>query len=387
MLVAPNLGSWSTLECRSALSICDTIVFKAAALGSYPQLARKELRARIALSDEHTKIARKADKVLLAKVAKAKTITVTRINSWVKAWAKAFDNYTDEVMSDIEDVVSFGNYAGKRVTYQRAFGAPQSITVYQGPPYRDRTPINERVEVSKATLDIKPSTTLEDERAIAQILKGQRFWIGKYHNDILSKQIQQIAKDILLEQGLPAKEAGAKLAQTLGYVNGYKKAKPKVTIPKGWSGSTQQYFDGVAANAATVSRIHGQMRAMVEMGIERYEIINALDERTCSRCNMMNGAVLDVRKSYQQIVDIIGGPPGAAATGAPWLSEADFASRFQTKGASGLQDDGVGYPPFHFKCRCSVDIIPDQIFTTVTIPATVQVPAGAKPVVGPREEV
>jgi hypothetical protein len=374
-------AKWSDDELRRALSITEEIVFKATALGPYQRLAAKELRLRSVLANVHVRIARKADKALLTAFKNTKgKVTEKTIERFVSVWAKAFKGYADDVVKDVADVVAFAQHAGKQVTYQRVFGAPKDDIVYQGPPFKDRTPIETEVKVEKAATSVDPSTTLQDLKAIEQITRGQKFWIGKYHSEILSKQIQQITRDIILKQGLSSRAAGIALGEALGYVNGYIPVKPKVTIPKGWSGSTLQYFDGVAANAATVSRIHGQMHAMIELGFDRYEVVNGLDERTCVRCEAINGDTLEVRKSYQQMVEVIGGPPGAIPAGHPWLSETDFMSKYKSSGAAGLQGVGAGYPPFHFKCRCTIDIVPDSAFTTVAVPPATVAPPRAKPI-------
>lgn len=375
------LSAWSDAELQAAVTAADEVLLKAVAADAFTQLAAKELRLREQLARSHAKTAKPADKAFVKRVAAVESLTEARINREVARYVKAWRGFVSANSATLDDTIAFGNYAGKRVIYQRMFGRKQPA-VYEGPPYSDRSPKETYpVPVEKASLDIRPSTTLADERAIAQISKGQKFWIGKYHDDAFSNQIQQITREVMLERGLGRQEAGRVLGESLGYVNGYIPVKPAVEIPEGWTGGIKQYFDGVAANAATLSRIHGSFEAMMEMGIDVYEILNPLDERTCARCDLMNGAILDVRTSYQHMVDLIGAPPGTIPDRMPWLSESEFISRHAAGGAARLQKEGVGYPPFHFKCRCSVDVRPDQITSTVRVPATVAVPSGAKLVV------
>lgn len=378
------LATWSDIELGKAMALVHEVVFKALGLDDYQRLAMMEARLRNRLSNVHIAIAKEADKRLVASIVSARKIDEELIDRLVDRWSKAFSGYADKVVPDVGDVDEFGHYSGKRAVYQRLFGAPQSVILYQGPPYRERVSSNatiiEKAKTTRTTLNIKPSVTLADQQAIDQIKAGQKYWIGKYHSTVLNKQIKQVSSDVILKQGLPIREAGTKLGEALGYVNGYLPVKPTVVIPSGWTGSTLQYFDGVAANAATVARIHGSLTAMVETGVNRYEIINPLDERTCDICELLNGAVMDVKIAYQQITDVISSDnPEAAKEMLPWLSEKEVKERFAAGGAGKLQADGVGIPPFHFKCRCTVDVSPDSFTSPISIPPSVETPPGAKP--------
>lgn len=393
---AIDFSSWTDEELELGEQIATVALCKALALGDeYTQLAFAELRLREKLSRTHTKIAKGADRRYVREVRAASRINSEWIQSHVGKYVKNWNGWADDNEKSVIEVTKLAYITGKTAIYRRAFGAKER-PIYNGPPYEQRAPVAEiPVSVEKAVSSaINPHTTLTDARAIEQIVKGQMFWIGKYHNDVLRKQIEQVTREILLEQGLPRGEAARRLAAELGYNNGYLPVKPVAPIPTGWKGSTKQYFDGVAANAATVSRIHSSITAIYELGFDVYEVLNPIDERTCPICDTMSGAVLDVRQAYQHMQEVIGAAnPEQVKIDHPWLSVSDFISRipqfqvqpdgskvFSESGVRSIITSGTGYPPYHFKCRCSVDVRPDSVVRPVTVPADVDMPRGVNPI-------
>lgn len=377
-----QFASWTDEELERGEQIATVTLCKALAIGDgYTQLAFAEQRLRQRLSRTHMAIARRADQQYIREVRAASKINMPWIKKHVGQYVASWDKWANDNAKAVEEVIRLAHVTGKTSIYQRAFGEEQRA-IYNGPPYEQRAPVAEvPIEKVKAAALITPHTTLADAEAIRQITRGQMFWIGKFHDKELRKQIEQVSKEILLEQGLPREDAARRLATELGYNNGYLPVKPVAPIPAGWKGSTKQYFDGVAANAATVSRIHSSLTAMVELGFSVYEVLNPGDERTCPICDSMNGAVLNVRPAYQHIQEVIGAThPSHVKAAHPWISPGAFAAELRTRGMGGMVSAGLGYPPFHFKCRCSVDIRPESLTRPVTIPPDVKVPPKIRPI-------
>ncbi len=377
---------WTDAELDLAEQITTSLMCKAAAVSPYTELALAEQRLRDRLTRSNIKIARAADRWYIDEVNRAKKITDAFIRRTTERYITRWNDWGDDNAAAVRDVVELGHVAAKTVIYQRAFGAPRRA-IYNGPPFESTAPkVVLEVPVEKATpyAGVSPSVTLADTRAIDQIAKGQQFWIGNYHGDVVQTQVVSISRDVLLLQGLPRDVAAERLALALGYNNGYLPVKPVAHVPTGWKGSTKQYFDGVAANAATVSRIHGSLTAMVEMGFDVYEWLNPIDERTCPICNSMNGAILEVRPAFQHVTEVIGATdPAAVMDLAPWLNPAQHAAELKAAGAGGMIDKGLGYPPAHFRCRCAIDIRPDALTRAVQVPPATKVPKKAKPVKPP----
>jgi hypothetical protein len=344
---------WTSAELDLAEQITTALMCKAAAVSPYTELALAEQRLRDRLTRSNIKIAKPADRWYIDEVKRAKKFTEAFIERTTERYITRWDRWADDNAAAVHDVVEMGHHAAKTVIYQRAFGAPRPA-IYNGPPFESTAPKAELevpVEKAAAYAGVKPSVTLPDVQAIDQIAKGQQFWIGNYHTDIVQTQVVSISRDVLLLQGLPREVAAERLALALGYNNGYLPVKPVAHVPTGWNGSTKQYFDGVAANAATVSRIHGSLTAMVELGFDVYEILNPIDERTCPICDSMNGEILEVRPAFQHVTDVIGASdPAAVQDLAPWLNPTQFAAELKASGAGGMIGKGLGYPPFHFKC-------------------------------------
>lgn len=233
--------------------------------------------------------------------------------------------------------------------------------------------------------EIKPQFDAIDKNAVAALSKQQVFWIGNHYNKNLSKQITSTSSDVMLKQGLSRKDAAAELSSQLATTFGYSPASPKggpyLNIPSGWKGSGQQYLEGLSTNAVTVARNYGAMRSLSQAGVTHYEIVNPGDERECDRCkyiqqqtNAQPLAVADAQTRMQ--LELNAKKPDDIRGLHPWAKNIS-----QLKGSKNLVGDGYGLPPFHFRCRCSVDITGEgpMFDTTVTPPPVPAAPSAGFP--------
>ncbi len=118
----------------------------------------------------------------------------------------------------------------------------------------------------------------------------------------------------------------------------------------------------------TNGRVRGQVRSFVDIGVTRYEIVNPMDRRTSPICQFMNGRVFTVREGASQIESIAGATdPETVKKEHPWMSAKAAGAIHGRGGDRALARAGLSLPPYHFRCRTTVDISTESIsFATLT---------------------
>jgi hypothetical protein len=213
-----------------------------------------------------------------------------------------------------------------------------------------------------ASAAIKPSFDLIDEQAVEAMETQQRFWVkapGVWTNaDDLIKNTGTLAIE-----GLPYEQAGPRLQGFMESAYGTGKS-----LAKGAA-----YWEGVAVNAVTTARVQGALREMHSIGVTTYTLSNPMDQRTSAICQHMDGKRMYVEDAISVIDQLStkGTSPSAVRKLHPWHPH-DFKDRFakmgvdikpgsansdQLIGKSGkAAQAGFSMPPFHFRCRTTVDI-------------------------------
>lgn len=264
-----------------------------------------------------------------------------------------FDGWGEEMRPMVRAVVSEAYRAGKVQIWRKARG-DTSRRLESDSPHLRRSVIKQ----------VDPELSLIDEDAIRALTNKQVFWIGRHYTENLSRRVSAIARSLMLERGLGRRVAGPLLEEALRAEFGLSSTgleRDGISIPEGWKGSSAQYFEGIAANTVTTGRVQGAMKGLVGVGAKRYEVVNALDERTCERCSFMDGKVLDVRSASARMDEEIGASsPEDVKRIHPWATTATALR--SAEAGRGLVEAGHGFPPFHFRCRCTVDISEDFEF-------------------------
>jgi len=265
---------------------------------------------------------------------------------------------------------------------------------------RQRNP-EEIKELEKATVPraavALPTFDVVDTAAAGALVDRQVFWIGRHYDDNISQSIRDTARGSLIEAGTNRQRAGELMQQRVA------ENLSHVRTPRGWHGTQAQYFEGLAANAATVGRVHGQMRSFIDLGITKYEIRHPSDSRTCRVCAHMDGKVFTVAQGAQQmqqelaIAEIPGQSPeeyrDAVKAVHPWIQDSNRGMEKLNNIGSGLPgkqgpadaqayaEAGLSLPPYHYRCRCTVDVSTEagswEAFGAESVP--IPTPPGVKP--------
>ena len=216
----------------------------------------------------------------------------------------------------------------------------------------------------KKGFTVKPALGVVDNDAVDALQKQQVFWVGDHYDKNIASAVRVGAREALVEAG-ESRRAAAR-----GVYRRLKGELAQVNTPKGWNGSAAQYFEGLAANAATQGRVHGQLVSFAETGFTTYTIVNPQDQRTCPVCSSMNGRTFTVAQGQQTMGNVLAaeGPDDVRAAH-PWkdpetgrrmtVAGVDrIAGGRDAKASEELSKAGFNLPPFHFRCRCTVDVDP-----------------------------
>jgi hypothetical protein len=218
------------------------------------------------------------------------------------------------------------------------------------------------VPPDRANQPVVPSAfTLVDERAIEALTRNYVFWFsGRYVQDI-SNIVREVIRS-QLEIGGTRRSSGAALAQRVLRELGLTDAGRELALPAGWRGSFKRYFEGLAATVTTTGRVAGSIAGLDGVGARRFKIVNPLDERTCARCEHMNGMTFPLSAGKNQTALLTSARSEADVKSAqPWYSVREFGELI---GGYGSEKDpermmslSVVLPSYHFLCRCTVDIV------------------------------
>jgi hypothetical protein len=353
MCECESCKKYTAEEAYLGVSAMDAVTIKAIKVSEISQIARSEIRLRNFLlkswKELTENVVKKASKEINKKTTKKKLNTL--IKKEVKKWSKG----TKAVFKrELRTTYRLGKTAGTK----RANG--ENVKTGYGKKEIKSISKNNEVKVLKITL------TPEDEAAINAMLNQQLFWIGEFYEDNLSDAISKIVSETMIELGYGSALAGEILSEKLTEAFGY------LEVPGGYNGTTVQYFESLAANTVTVARAHGVLRSFLEYGITRYEITNPDDNRTCERCSWLNGKSFSVEQGVTQMEAVLSAKDKQGVKDAhPWLTFAQItqisSAPGKISGSAGLSDSealaaaGVSLPPFHFRCRCSIDIAEESI--------------------------
>jgi hypothetical protein len=329
--------------------IFDDMIAKSLGISELSTMARKEKRMRSYMSNKWDEVSRRAIKkaVSMVKSGKKHNAIIKEVNKIYENWSK----YVSKVVSkELKDIYRLGRNVG----YKKATGKIKESLRYGTPKF-------ELTKVTKEKESIFPIYDLVDFGAIEAIEEHQFYWVGAHYDSHISSAIAKTIRETILEAGENTAIAGDLLRERLEDVS------QNIRIPGGFNGTSKQYFEGFAANVTTTSRVFSQLRSFEEAGATEYTISNPSDQRTCPRCSHLDGKVFSVDSGLNQMNKIISAKsPEDIKKIQPWLTEKQILDISSTPGKidgkAGIDDSralvraGLALPPYHYRCRCTVDI-------------------------------
>lgn len=330
------------------LRISDTAVAKALGLSEVAQIARGEGRVRqfmLAQYQAHVAIAVRVAAAMARRGSTARAITAAVRREMAKFPRVAAPKLTKEV----GQIYRLSRTAG----WRKATGQTRASLTYDTPNLTELAKAAPRAGFSAL-----PSLNVTDEAAITALEQQQVFWLGDLYGAQVSDGVAETVSGAMIAAGKDRRAAGKLIEERLGRQLG------NIRTPGGFHGSAAQYFEGVAANAATHARAFGSLASFEEAQFTVYQIVNPLDSRTCPVCNHVDGKQFTVAQGRSQMQVVLGAddPDGVKAVH-PWLSFAEIEKISPKPGqqsaadSKALAQQGQSLPPYHFRCRCAVDVV------------------------------
>ena len=210
-------------------------------------------------------------------------------------------------------------------------------------------------------LKIEPRMTLVDSAAVTAIGEEQVYWVGNFYNKNLSEQIRTTVEHTMLKEGLSRSEAGKTLHGRLIRHFGIGKGKPSpVMVPPNFRGTPQDYFSGLSATVRNRATNIGNIITYQEIGVEEYEIIAVMDERTSWICQQMNGRRFTIEQAGEYVSKYLGAKtPEEIKDQVGWRKQADVEKILKApkaKQQARLAGAGLQLPPYHFRCRTTTRV-------------------------------
>lgn len=322
----------------------DALICKALEVDEVAQIASAEERLRTFAIDRWEALSKQA-------IAKAEQLTLdgagaeaieAGVNQIMLQWA--FD-VAPSFVKELDSVYRLARVAG----FKKAKGFTTAPLTYDTPKVE---------QVQKATdAEFQVVFDVVDDAAVEAMQSDNLFWVGEHYGKNVSAAVGDTASATLIQAGASRKEAADAMVKAMTSALG------SLHVPGGYTGSARGYIEGLVANAMTTARVQGQVRSFQNVGITTYEIANPEDERTCPICSHMAGKVFTVKSAANQIdLQQTASTPDEVKTLQPWLTEAEMKDISPEAGfttvadSTALANAGFNLPPFHFRCRCTVDV-------------------------------
>lgn len=200
-----------------------------------------------------------------------------------------------------------------------------------------------------------PKLDLLDAKAVEGLSEKQMFWIGEVYGTNVSATVRE-ATAATMSAGLGRTQAGAEMSKAVSEALG------TFSAPAGYRGPAKRYFEGLAANTATVTRAYGQLRSFSEIGVTRYQLVNPMDHRTSELCQALNGKIFTVADGMSQMArEMAAKNPEDIKRLHPWLDinglKSIMSAGPRASEAARMAAAGLALPPYHFRCRTTVDVL------------------------------
>jgi SPP1 gp7 family putative phage head morphogenesis protein len=326
----------------------DALVAKALVLSEVAQIAKAEARLQELLLASWRQRAAQAElrAGALARRGKTATTIAAEVRDVMAKWQS--DMYRP-MRAAMRKIYKLARLAG----HKKATGQSKLSLQYTSAMLKE-------LDVTKAKGDeevaAEPTFDLVDERTIRALQEEQLIWIGRHYDSNVSATVREVAAAVQAA-GLGRREAAAAMMKAV------RESLSHVGRPGGFRGTDKQYFEGLAANAATNARSLGQIRSFMEIGITKYELVNPMDDRTSEICAHLNGKIFTVADAASHLGEVAeASTPEEYKQAHPWLSYGEILEISPKPGQQSAQDSqaladaGVLLPPFHFRCRTTVDI-------------------------------
>ncbi len=217
-------------------------------------------------------------------------------------------------------------------------------------------------KVEKVDLpEISPVIWAEvDELAITQLKKITNGAAGKFYSSSVQQAVHESVKVNMFDRHLTHDDAITAIKKDLERAFKLKGgALESKIVPKGFKGTANQYFSGLAEYSSSMARTSSSIYTMQDVGVEKVVIRSLKSARTCVGCLEMDGTVYKTKDVAAHMDKML------AVNDVSELKELQPFFHFDTPGnstdkmkedAKKVSGGSVKTPPFHFLCECFLDM-------------------------------
>lgn len=335
------------------ISAIDYLIAKAVSNDELIQAAKIEKNLHTYINRQWDTISIDAAKEAanIIKRGKSEEITDTEIDRMLKKIASVMSEWPKAIKKrftkETERIYELAHMAARK----RAYGVRKKPMTFDPGTF-----------VTKQEIRVTPDLEFADAKAMDVLNDHQIFWIGEHYENNVSPYIAKTTQRQILELGRNRTAAGKVMERVV------RLALKEARVPGGFNGTNEKYFEGLVANAATSVRSTTQLREFSKVGYTVIEVINPMDHRTCERCQYLDGKQFYISEAQSQLDNILGAKnPTAIKTIQPWRSVNEIKSlagrtgKVTPRGTRNLSGANVIMPPFHYLCRCNLDVTQEEI--------------------------
>jgi len=226
---------------------------------------------------------------------------------------------------------------------------------------------NKLTPVKKAELpEITPSIWIAaDEEAIVALTEMMGQSTSTFYGQSCQKAVSESVKKNIFERNLTTAQAAKAMQKDLTKALRLKDgALESKVIPSGFKGTANQYFSGLVEHNGTMSRTSSALNSLLGVGVKKFKVYSIRSARTCLGCLAMHGKSFTVDDGVKHMNKLLG------AESKDDLKEIQPSFHFESKDgyknkdqlkakmkeAKGIADAGIALPPYHFRCKCYVDM-------------------------------
>jgi len=184
----------------------------------------------------------------------------------------------------------------------------------------------------------KMDLDLNDYRIIDFLASADSFYLGKFIND--PDTVRRFMNMLIAEYGMNAGELGQD-----------SEAIDRITERFGDAVNNEKWkVRRIVETTLNKVRTYGNVMYMNQGGVQRYIVVEAMDNLTCRHCKSMNGRTFEVPMAVNQIKREIEGNPSDIPTNSPFVTKLKV-EKLEKMSSSELASQGFSLTPYHGGCR------------------------------------
>jgi len=179
---------------------------------------------------------------------------------------------------------------------------------------------------------------MNDFRAIEHACSVDSMYLGKFITDPdVKKKVYRLMRERYIEGSVP-------FGNNPGFVSDFKKQFSELMQHESWK--IRRIIDTTVSSL----RNDANIKYMNQARVQKFEVIEVVDENTCEYCQTLNGMEFEVPQAVSKITGKISAGPESINSVSPFATIINLAT-FKGMDSSAMSASGIQQPPYHPHCR------------------------------------